>query len=264
MTQAPTPGPLDSESLKLLVTGDLLRHKKYGLAHFYDACGGRGEGWVIVECHDGKDAACRPENLTFIGRPDADGWVTHDGGENPVPGQWCEVRFSDHEVLNSKSDNFQWAHKAELGWANIIAFRLAPTAPVSEFDDIESFAKRIYLAGHSEGWRGNQMRRDVAHVDAEKGWSLYVSNGALDKSLSALREPVARIIADHVSGGFDASLQDKQEWKDRNGLGYDCEPLDVNGPFKDDYLDAADAILALLSARPLALGGQHSGGEESQ
>lgn len=76
------------------------------------------------------------------------------------------------------------------------------------------------------------------------------------------REAVARIVADHISGGFDAALQDKQEWKDRSGLGYDCEPVDVNGPFKDDYLSAADAILTLLSARPLALVGQHSSGEE--
>lgn len=60
-----------------------------------------------------------------------------------------------------------------------------------------------------------------------------------------MREKVARIIADHMSGGFDTALQDKQEWIDRCGLGYDCEPLDVNGPFKDDFWDAADAILAL-------------------
>lgn len=40
----------------------------------------------------------------------------------------------------------------------------------------------VFLAGHSEGWTGNQCRRDVQHVDAEKGWHLYVQNGALEKA----------------------------------------------------------------------------------
>jgi hypothetical protein len=47
----------------------------------------------------------------------------------------------------------------------------------------EAIYKRIFLAGHSDGWIGNQQRRDVEHVDAEKGWSLYVKNGALDDAL---------------------------------------------------------------------------------
>lgn len=55
----------------------------------------------------------------------------------------------------------------------------------------EAMMKEIFLHGHSEGWTGNQMRRDVQHVDAEKGWSLYVSNGALQKTKerAALGEP---------------------------------------------------------------------------
>jgi hypothetical protein len=47
--------------------------------------------------------------------------------------------------------------------------------------------KRAFLAGHAEGWTGNQQRRDVQHVDAEKSWNLYVENGALNKSRTALR-----------------------------------------------------------------------------
>ena len=46
----------------------------------------------------------------------------------------------------------------------------------------DELLREIFLHGHSEGWTGNQTRRDVQHVDAEKGWSLYVSNGALEKT----------------------------------------------------------------------------------
>lgn len=55
--------------------------------------------------------------------------------------------------------------------------------------DVELLLKRVFLAGHSEGWTGNQQRRDVQHMDAEKGWSLYVSNGALDAAIAALSTP---------------------------------------------------------------------------
>lgn len=59
------------------------------------------------------------------------------------------------------------------------------TNPTNDLEALAA-ARKIYISGHSEGWTGNQMRRDVQHVDAEKGWELYVQNGALDKVLTAL------------------------------------------------------------------------------
>ena len=50
---------------------------------------------------------------------------------------------------------------------------------IAQADEI---LREIFLYGHSEGWTGNQTRRDVQQVDAENGWSLYVSNGALEKT----------------------------------------------------------------------------------
>lgn len=47
---------------------------------------------------------------------------------------------------------------------------------------------KVFLHGHAEGWAGNQSRRDVQYVDAEKSWSLYVSNGALEKVKAALEQ----------------------------------------------------------------------------
>jgi len=46
----------------------------------------------------------------------------------------------------------------------------------------DALLRAIFIHGHMEGWAGNQMRRDVQYVDAEKSWSLYVSNGALEKA----------------------------------------------------------------------------------
>lgn len=56
-------------------------------------------------------------------------------------------------------------------------------------DAVEAF-KRVFLSGHSEGWTGNQLRRDVQHVDAERGWNLYVENGALNKALASRLAPM--------------------------------------------------------------------------
>lgn len=50
-------------------------------------------------------------------------------------------------------------------------------------ETLEAALREVFLDGHGEGWRGNQTRRDVQHVDAEKSWSLYVSNGALSKTI---------------------------------------------------------------------------------
>lgn len=48
----------------------------------------------------------------------------------------------------------------------------------------EAVCKTLFLDGHAEGWRGNQLRRDAQHIDAEKSWGLYVRQGALAKAAS--------------------------------------------------------------------------------
>lgn len=126
MTQAPTPGPLDSESVKLLVKGDLLRVKLAphligadqkiefgtvvsveGVSH--GVIGVRGDHWG-------------PGAFAFIGRPDADGWMPWSGGENPVPGKWCEWFFEHTGPYAGLS--------SDTLWDRVTRFRLAPTAPV--------------------------------------------------------------------------------------------------------------------------------------
>ena len=78
--------------------------------------------------------------------------------------------------------------------------------PTTQGDEL---LREIFLHGHSEGWTGNQTRRDVQHADAEKGWSLYVSNGALEKtkarhrttSLAAQDDWTTKRVAELVAEG---------------------------------------------------------------
>lgn len=86
-------------------------------------------------------------------------------------------------------------------------------------DVTEAQAKAIFLAGHWEGWRGNQLRRDVQYIDAEKGWNLYVSNGALAKTLSRASQP--------VDTGVYAELFHKAHEAEDCGQMLECDPRTV-------------------------------------
>lgn len=128
-TQAPTPGPLTSESVKLLVKGDLLRIDTGGALYRFLRTKASPSSLVIAEPIggglEGYYDRCR---FAFIGRPDADGWMPWSGGENPVPGQKVEIRWR----TDRSEPGAQIFLSDELGWRDptIIAFRLAPTAPV--------------------------------------------------------------------------------------------------------------------------------------
>lgn len=130
----PAVGPLSAEDVPLLVKGDLLWF-------------GPGETMAIfVRLYEGvivwqprplhMDRHNKPGAFHFIGRPDADGWISWSGGENPVPGQMVEVkiRWRDGEPSEGAvlSDHMDWRHRGvrrgESG--DIVAFRLAPAAPV--------------------------------------------------------------------------------------------------------------------------------------
>jgi hypothetical protein len=77
-----------------------------------------------------------------------------------------------------------FANTPPIDWSDYEWSQLADALPHLPATD-EGEAKAIFLAAHADGWRGNQLRRDVQHVDAEKSWELFVSHGALGKILSA-------------------------------------------------------------------------------
>ena len=121
MTQAPTPGPLDSESVKLLVKGDLLRRTDNAIGQFE-----RLSVSGLVVWNPYREKRDPSEILSFIGRPDGDGWMPWSGGENPVGEARVEVKFRDGS--SDIQSGYEWNWDSE--YAPIIAFRLAPTAPV--------------------------------------------------------------------------------------------------------------------------------------
>ncbi|MBB5985973.1 hypothetical protein [Sphingobium lignivorans] len=63
--------------------------------------------------------------------------------------------------------------------------RLRVATPAKPAQEVELY-REIFITAHGDGWRGNQLRRDVQHVDAEKSWRLYVENGALQKAIERL------------------------------------------------------------------------------
>ncbi len=75
------------------------------------------------------------DRWVFVGRPGPDGWIPWSGGKNPVPGQRVEVKIRWRNGRPSEgavaSDVMRWSHGTRRsGGGDIIAFRLAPTAPV--------------------------------------------------------------------------------------------------------------------------------------
>ena len=129
-TQAPTPGPLTASDVKLLVKGDLLRRidgriSIHGLEY---------ESGLSGTYLDGTTHANSPwSNFAFIGRPGPDGWIPWSGGEPTItdPTVDIEVRLRNGELHVDRSPAFDWTYDPEPHPFDIIAFRLAPTAPVA-------------------------------------------------------------------------------------------------------------------------------------
>lgn len=314
MTQAPTPGPLDSESVKLLVKGDLLRVVSdevmpigsvvtFAELDFDDTelrfAEGDGLSWMI-------------DRFAFIGRPDADGWMPWSGGKNPVPGQRVEVRLRDGAETDPEPSNMVfWRHQNRS--FDVIAFRLAPTAPVENPDEpcapenaIDWPAAPVEASGSDDPLREHvraMQRMATAYLVPEdytdrngdvtfhgtdtnsreykydqagrraKAFAndmIYMLDGPEERAaMSALRpqpsgetrEAVARLAWTYACSSNELDPQYDNGWSRALDL-YANEPryTDSAKAFVDRTWAFADAILALLSARPLALGGQQ--GEE--
>lgn len=231
-TQAPTPGPLSGDDVKLLVKGDLLLCADRIVRAVEQVDVERGAIWFT----DGE--ASGPSVCAFIGRPDADGWMQWSGGENPVPGRMVEVKIHMRGELiptevndnnTGLSDSVDWDHRGGKG--DIIAFRLTPTAPARSL--------------RPERW----------------GVGSWLS-AALDdpKVCDAMKSD----IRDWFNNG--GHLRPQPSGETREVSGHDAHTFliefanAITGATLEqriDHLQAFSARLnALLSARPLALGGQ--------
>lgn len=63
--------------------------------------------------------------------------------------------------------------------------------------------------------------------------------------MNELKEKIARAISTTRGDDFDAIPADKREWIDCRGK-VSGRFRDVNEPFKDDYIDMADAVLRAI------------------
>lgn len=117
VSQTPEPGAvLTTKDICLLHTGDWLIVSK--------SWGGPEVGSPVR--FDGPSATVGCVNLTerwlavsagyftFLGRPDADGWIVHDGGENPAPGmEAVEYLRRDGFMRTDEADAVWWEHKGD-------------------------------------------------------------------------------------------------------------------------------------------------------
>lgn len=135
MTHPAPNSELTPESVKLLKAGDVLRYgtdDPFQLERIENGDAYGTDGWVQVEVL----------KCAFIGRPDADGWIPHDGGPNPVPWYRVDVRLRDGTEHSGASENFSvlcdwWRHEGR-SISHIIAFR--PHAAPSVERGQDSFA----------------------------------------------------------------------------------------------------------------------------
>lgn len=226
MSELKSGQPLSADDVKLLVKGDLLRVVEHGMA-----CAGPGDLMIVNDASDGLVFCHKPNEpdfvwqripssrFAFIGRPDADGWMKFEGGNNPVPG--CMVEWDCHGMVGTPrlSDELDWPK------SSIIAFRLAPTAPVEASGSEREGIMAVIDRNKCEPWtvdRAGQMADEILNLRPQPS--------------GETRDAVARIV-EALEGS-----------KDRGDSSVILSQSDLR---------------ALLSARPdpVASGGQHSSGE---
>lgn len=254
-TQAPTPGPLSVgdyavrlEDHPLVKAGEVHRVTEMFRGGYLGFARPVGGEW----------------NPSGWRKCDADGWMPWSGGENPVPGRMVEVKIrwrngepSEGLVL---SDKMAWPHRqaghGEGG--DIIAFRLAPTAPVEASGSEREHWSVLSDLHTIKGWlHGLSTAPDLTDVVADGCVSVgdcYQQEarefaGRLGRVIEALRpQPSGETREDRLSAALIAMV-------------YHFDRVDA-APEDKAAIQAACGVWAgvkrdkALSARPPALGGQ--------
>lgn len=117
MSRAPERGvPLTVETVGLLQPGDWLQCRDGRVTRLELELDGGLSGVYL----DGSTHANSPaSHFTFLGRPDADGWIAHDGRENPASGLRVEVRTRGERDAGTfccdprLSASFVWAYRSD-------------------------------------------------------------------------------------------------------------------------------------------------------
>lgn len=109
--------PLTAETVCLLQPGDWLLHPVHGVVRY----------WAPLA----DEMYVKDGPFTFLGRPDADGWIAHDGGENPAPGLEVITRTRIATApCSAKSEWCDWA--VVIAWCPHVAVAAAPALSTAE------------------------------------------------------------------------------------------------------------------------------------
>jgi hypothetical protein len=281
MNQAPAPGPLDSESVKLLVKGDWLSDGFYDPWQFSHIENGTVYGL------DGYTAMIEPLLLrnSFIGRPGADGWMPWSGGENPVPGRMVDFDDGTISLVNCLSNIFDV-------WEKPGRFRLAPTAPVEETntsaEHVKETAENEHVAAPVEA-SGSERDESAGDMLSRLGMDGKLWAEEFQKTALSLGYPEMddgwllgwfcnAVMAgyDHARRKYDPEVlavfrpQPSGETRDAVSESELRDAITLILPLAKGYAAAnpvgsnqsyVDYVENLVSGDPLALGGQNSGGE---
>ena len=242
MTQAPTPGPLS--------VGDYaVRLEDHPLVR-------AGEVHRVTEMFRGGYLGfARPVggewNPSGWGKCDAEGWIPWSGGENPVPGQRVQwrTRNNSERVMSVLSNNLDWTHECRRGFDPIIAFRLAPTAPVeaSGSERTVPICHEIPLSNHMKvtlEYDPNGFRTAVLWNEANEP----IADGDAPE-LAALRpQPSGETREGYVNAFYEIA--------EMLGMG-----AQAASPSEVWAREMRPRLEALIRPTPVASGGQHSSGE---
>ncbi|WP_293825997.1 hypothetical protein, partial [uncultured Brevundimonas sp.] len=166
--------------------------------------------------------------------PHCAAWMPWSGGENPVPGQRVEYRmrgqWDEGTYGPDRADECTWSHRGQV-W-DIIAFRLAPTAPVKASEPIFTPVTGL--------WKDQSLPR-FERVKAHR----LEFRSALKQAIEAVDEEASRQSL--------AALRPQREWSqeqhDREALTVIAEHLRENpaAPYsgrqcEEFVLSARDAL----------------------
>lgn len=261
----PAVGPLSAGDVKLLVKGDLL-----SCAEGIGAVGVATADYITIYINDCAYSRV-PSHFAFIGRPDADGWMPWSGGENPVGEAVVDTRHKNGIEQRGWVAQWgvSWLHDDYDSAENIIAFRLAPTAPVETLGETPAFWRKV-VTGAADVFSGDNAAL-VASINAlldlpDSALSHRVPGLAKQLLASAARRlPVQSDIEPEPRFGDETAGQIVKRWADWiNDASDDMEEPEWGGKTRNDVLNERDFLIRHLSAAQPDTGKVEASGSERE